>query len=262
MTNKLILTPYGYAEEDKIIKIDNSMCAEALSDGRLLIKDKDSGQLLEEFPKTLEASNIMLEPNNYMGYTLDDNTVKNIKSFKTTWAVPQYPAERNSKKTFFLWNGLNGGALQPVLVWGNGRACYRLQNWAFINNKYICGDEIEVKPGDEITGVISLLKAENEKWFYVVSFQYHSHIDLFVTRDSEATGVILCYESYTKEFNQIPSSKYCKMKDICLEMATEHPKPIYLDWHVRGDPIHTPSGNNTVIVNSSATNGEIDFYFH
>ncbi|MCF3424364.1 hypothetical protein, partial [Escherichia coli] len=104
MTNKLILTPYGYAEEDKIIKIDNSMCAEALSDGRLLIKDEDSGQLLEEFPKTLEASNIMLEPNNYMGYTLDDNTVKNIKSFKTTWAVPQYPAEQNSKKTFFLWN--------------------------------------------------------------------------------------------------------------------------------------------------------------
>lgn len=259
---KTILTPFGHVEEDKVIHLDNTMRIEISDKKHLVSVSNATGEIINDYGIASSDTIAPIKGKNYPGYTVVADA-SNIKSFKTTWIVPQKPKLETSQQTFFIWNGLAGGALQPVLTWGDGEAAYRIINWACLPGGYIYGNYVSVNPGDKITGIISLQKTEHGKWHYLLSFEGHPHADMMVVRDTEAKGVIQCFESYTTEMDKIPSSQFCSMENIHLEVTKGTSLPKEFNWKVTGGtPLPTPSGKNTVIMDSSTVNGRIDFYFH
>ncbi|HAY0331164.1 TPA: hypothetical protein JS309_004370 [Escherichia coli] len=259
---KKALTPFGYVDEDKVIHADKQMTIKINDDNHVVSVNTKTGVIMNDYGLACADSSSNLKGDNYPGYTADADA-SNIKLFKTTWVVPEKPTIADSTETFFIWNGLSGGALQPVLTWGNGESAYRVNNWAYIGGNYIEGTPVYVNSGDTITGVISLQKIEGGKWHYLLSFTGYPDADFIVARDTEALGVIQCFESYTTDLDRIPSSQFCAMKDIHLEVREGSQLPATFNWQVSGGtPLPTPSGKNTVIVDRSTQNGEIDFYFH
>ncbi len=259
---KTVLTPFGYIEEDKVIHLDNSMRLEISEGVHLVSVSNDTGNIMSDYGKISSNTQSDFKEEDYPGYTVVADA-SNIKCFKTTWTVPEKPKLEDSCDTFFIWNGLSGGGLQPVLTWGNGVSAYRINNWAFVGGRYAHGNYVSVEPGDTITGIITLQKVEGGKWYYLLSFEGYPDADFMVPRDTEAQGVIQCFESYTTDMDRIPSSQFCSMKDIHLEVTEGAPLPETFNWQVTGGtPLPTPSGKNTVIVERSTVNGQIDFYFH
>lgn len=259
---KTVLIPFGHVEEDKVIHLDNNMRIEISDKMHLVSVCKDTGIIINDYGEVSSNTRSNFKDSGYPGYTVSADA-SNIQLFKTTWIVPKKPHLEDSSATFFIWNGLDGGALQPVLTWGNGESAYRIINWAFIGNKYVYGNYVSVNPGDTITGIISLQKIESGKWHYLLSFDGYPDADFTVARDTEAQGVIQCFESYTSEMNKIPASKFISMKNIHLEVTEGSPLPEEFNWQVTGGtPLPTCNGEDTVIVDSSTVNGQIDFYFH
>ncbi|CAK8743117.1 hypothetical protein SODG_006267 [Sodalis praecaptivus] len=238
---KTVLTPFGRIEEDKVIHLENSMRIEISDKMHLISVCNDSGRIINDYGEASSNTLPNFKEDNYPGYTVFADA-SNIKSFKTTWIVPEKPQLEDSGDTFFIWNGLSCGALQPVLTWGNGESAYRIINWAFVGGKYVYGNYISVNPGDTITGIISLQKIESGKWHYLLSFDGYPDADFMVARDTEAQGVIQCFESYTTEMDRISSSQFCSMKNIHLEVTEGAPLPEEFNWQVTGGtPVPIPS---------------------
>jgi hypothetical protein len=189
----------------------------------------------------------------------------NIQSFTTTWVIPNKSLDTSASDivTNFLWNGLDGGALQPVMQWDNGYGSnYTLANWYFTDGSYFHGTVVPVLPGTSVTGVITFVSNTNDTtWTYKEQFLGVPSADVTVTRTSEATGVVECWEAYTQLMNLWPNQPYVAMKDIGLTLRSGSPTDT-LAWAPGGGSAPaTPTGLNTVIANNSSSSGEVDFYF-
>ncbi|NIG57132.1 RICIN domain-containing protein [Chitinophaga sp. Cy-1792] len=280
----MVITPYGlvpsthvFAVDNKtIIKLENGHLLKTFTDGRLT---EDLGTISEEARSAtdpyLYAARLRGESDgryasstanalvgtNYPGYTAQA-AASDIQSFSTKWVVPPVPQESASTATTFLWNGIDRGALQPVLMWGAtaGGAFYAIANWYYVGGNYYHGTYVTVTPGTQLEGVITHVSHTSTSWTYTESFTGYPIGDVTVTRPTEATGVIECWEAYTNIVTQWPSNLYSAMTNIHLTTRTTTP-PATFNWSVTGGAITTPSGYNTVIVNNSTSNGEIDFYF-
>ena len=199
-------------------------------------------------------------PSYYMGAAQND-----IKSFSTTWLVPNnpidYPQNGNQSKFFAIWNGLAGGALQPVLQWDNGQGPnYTILNEYFAYGHYFLGPTVKVTAGTKLIGRITYLSNTSTTWTYKLSFDGYPAADLTVVRETEATGLAQCFEAYSQLMSLWPNQALVAMKNINLTLRSGTP-PATIDWKYGGGsaPV-TPSGNNSVVVSNSSSNGEIDFY--
>ncbi|WP_328321514.1 hypothetical protein [Streptomyces sp. NBC_00388] len=181
----------------------------------------------------------------------------NIQSFDTTWTVPPKPSDSASTTTFFIWNGLSGGALQPVLQWGNGTAAYQIANWYYVGGKYAHGTYLSVAPGTSLTGKIDFVSAGNGTYTYKESFAGYPSADVTVERTSAADGVIECFEPYTDgDATKNPDAPDVAMKGIHLTGQSGHPAPSTLAWTGNG------SAAGTKVIDDSSSNGEVDLYFN
>lgn len=280
-------TPYGLVPLSDIIAVDQDETVKILPDRHVAkvirltgaivkdygVKPQDGLEQVDPYEYAAKRRMAYLQakpashPNtaeafyaNYPGHTAGAG-IKHVKSFSTTWIVPSKPEKTASKRTYFMWNGLARGALQPVLQWGRGTAHYAIANWAFVGGKYVHGKYIEVDPGIQLTGNISLESHDENGWEYKESFLGYSRADLYVPRQSEANDVMECFEAYTQNLSEWPANLYTSMDHISLSLW-QGTLPTKLNWYVRGRFIPTPSGNNTVIVKKSPNDGRIDFYFH
>lgn len=258
---ELILTPHGYIGKEKVIHLDNSMSIEISDYGHVVSVSNENGRIMNDYGPATPNTLLDSTKENQPGYSVVA-AASGIKSFKTTWTVPEKPLITNSPDTFFIWNGVARGKLQPVLMWGNGEPAYRLMNWASVGGNYVHGNYVFVNPGDTITGVVSLERVENGQWHYLISFEGYPYADLRVVSIREENGVSQCFESYARGSDRIPSNQICSMTNIHLEVIEGAYRPEKFDWRVLGHPANTPSGKNTDIVNRSTVNGQIDFYFH
>ncbi|WP_406141636.1 hypothetical protein [Streptomyces sp. NBC_01089] len=181
----------------------------------------------------------------------------NIQSFKTTWTVPPKPSDSTSTTTFFIWNGLAGGALQPVLQWGNGTAAYQIANWYYVGGKYAHGTYLSVSPGTSLTGRIDFVSQSNGTYTYKESFAGYPSADVTVNRTSAADGVIECFEPYTDgDATKNPDAPDVAMKNISLTGRPGHTAPPTIAW------TGNSSAASTKVVDSSSSNGEVDLYFN
>lgn len=265
MSDLFVPTPHGYMPKNKVIEIDNTQRMSVSSDGCLIVTSKLDGSLVKNYGKISEKSAQLktneISSENYPGWQSYADA-SNISEFRTSWAVPAEPEKKEPYGLFYIWNGLAGGGLQPVLSWGYHGAMYEISNWAFVGDTYVHGTYMEINSGDIITGVISFDGIEENTWVYNVTFEGYPDCDLQVGRDTSANGVAEVMESYTQDMTQIPSSLYCAMYDINMTVTDGSVLPAEFNWSVSGSAHDTPSGYNTVIVDSSTLNGEIDIYFH
>jgi hypothetical protein len=165
--------------------------------------------------------------------------------------------------TIFYWNALDGGAIQPVLQYDQGYGnAYTIANWYFTDGQYFHGTFVPVTPGTALQGVITFVSNPNDTtWNYKEAFTGYPTANVNIVRTTEATSPALCLEAYTQNLAQWPNQPYMAFTGIDVTMRSGTP-PATLAWTAGGGSVPvTPSGYNTVIVNNSATDGEVDMYF-
>ncbi|MFI5728738.1 glycerophosphodiester phosphodiesterase family protein [Kribbella sp. NPDC051587] len=250
----MIDTPYGPQPSSDVIAVAPGETVRS-SAGRLWKVDSRTGRTLADLGAASPAKErAATEASAGLGGACPSAAATNIKSFSTTWTVPSKPLEQDPRKTYFVWNGLSRGALQPVLGWGNNVAGYRLANWAYIGGKYVHGNFAAVDPGDQVTGLITFTGRTSAGWNYTVSVVGRPGLDLKVTRTGEAKDVIQCFEDVTNG-GPIPPDRLVRMHSIKLTTNSGAP-PATLRWVGRG------GSQATVVTDNSSSHGEVDLYFH
>ncbi|MGF7232582.1 RICIN domain-containing protein [Arachidicoccus sp.] len=198
---------------------------------------------------------------NYTGYYMGAD-ISNIQSFTTDWVVPVKPIDTTNLVTYFFWNGLSGGAIQPVLEWSNGRgAKYFIRNWYFANGQYYHGSYVDVTPGTSLHGFINFVSnTDDTTWTYQEGFTGYPSADVTIVRKSEATGLAECFEPYTSLMSRWPNQDYEAMTGIHLTLRSGT-TPSTISWYgINDGPRTTPTGANSIVKSTSSSNGEIDFY--
>jgi len=177
-----------------------------------------------------------------------------IQSFSTTWIVPLTPF---CDSTLFWWDGMDGGSLQPVLQWENGG--WTIANWYFTDD-YHHGEVVPVSAGDTLIGVIQYLSHTKDSFYYKESFIGHPEADVTFARTYLATEVDECIEAYTNTYLAFAPDTLTKMTGInCITTLGTHPPN--LKWTNNPPDLKTPAGYFPfVVVSSSSSNGEVDFY--
>ncbi|WP_183571966.1 hypothetical protein HDF18_03245 [Mucilaginibacter sp. X5P1] len=267
-SDALVLTPYGRVPASQVFADDPGTTV-SVENGRVVEKNDASGKVLKDFgaydaqtSNTPPGRNLALKLNSLAvtsgtGYYTSASVPAGdtIKKFTTRWIVPVAPT---NDSTQFLWNGLDGGSLQPVLQWGNGSTTWQIANWYYLNG-YHHGTYITIPAGTALTGVITLTAHTDTSYTYTESFTGYAAANVTVVRPTLANSTAECWESYTNSYIYFPNQSYVGMTNInCLTLEGTHPS---LPWVVSTGSITTPSGKNTVVVSDSGTNGEVDFYF-
>jgi len=306
----LVLTPYGMVPRSRVIALDSKTTTAVVS-GHLVKTELATGKVIQDFgPLTAEdleendpreyAAQLAVGASggggmkarsvapaggiNHRGYTAEAYTGP-VEFFSTKWVVPDLPANTTAHTTCFLWNGLDGGSLQPVLQWDQGKPGYTLSNWCFNNGHYHHGIFIPVAPGAVLEGAMTfisngtgqLTQSNNSGgpidpevgptpapipiWTYLLQFIGYPDGDITVSRSSVATSLIVCWEAYTTDTTQWPANLAAAMYDMNARLISG--KPISaLQWDVvGGTPVNTSTGFNTVFISNSSTHGEVDFYW-
>lgn len=289
MTNTATeMTPFGPVPASHVIHVEGNETVKVL-DGHLRRIDLTSGETLEDYGPVAAADTTALDPREHArelrlrhGIVESEEApppppfepvdlpgwttvvpMRNIKSLATTWTVPQSPA--NQDKFICFWNGLDGGALQPVLYWHNGDKCYYLWPWAYIAGNYVNGNRMVVKPGTEVTGLVEYLGKDGDGYKCKVSFVGHPVLDFIVVRPADQgppNNLIVCTEDRGQPLSDWPPDLKLTFRNIKLTMQPGFDPPDVLKWiaHSSGRP--TPSGKNAVIVDGDSRHGVVDHYFH
>lgn len=294
-TTGMVQTPYGLVPSERVHQVDNHTVAKVIG-GRLQLVDLTSGRLVSDLGAPSAADLAARDPYAYAGVlahgapaspgrvtTQSTNptfgttgasgtdlgsyytsaSLSGIQSLSTNWLVPNFPLDTTSPVTIFYWNALDGGALQPVLQYDQGYGnAYTLANWYFTAGNYFHGTFIPVTPGTSLQGVITFVSNPNDTtWNYKESFTGYPTGDVNIVRTTEADDPALCLEAYTQDLAKWPNQPYMAFTAIDVTMRSGTP-PATLTWTAGGGSVPvTPSGLNTVIVNNSSTNGEVDMYF-
>ncbi|MGG1943716.1 hypothetical protein AB1286_02775 [Trinickia sp. NRRL B-1857] len=281
--NGLVLTPYGHMPASDVVAVGAGEIV-GVSNGRLVSKDIQSGAIVADHGAVSEdassedprarAKRLCSEHLKahglsgdyldvvYPGYFTSAGATR-VGRFSTTWVVPEYPHEPD-EKTFFLWNGADGGTLQPVLQWANGLMGYTIANWAFVGGYAVHSTFLPVEPKEVLTGVIKYVGRSASYWTFKQSFENFVEADLTVERPNDISSICQCFEATSNEPRHWPVNEYTAMSKINLVRREGVTTPASLNWQISTTtkPPVTQSGKTTVIVSNSAVDGEIDFYFH
>lgn len=294
--SKMVSTPFGIIDATKIhyVEPENEI---AVIGGNIKKINSATGSIVDDYgistPKFMNAirtsatggssrgtlpnvnataaTNAALAGTLGNGYlaTYDIPIGKTIQSFSTSFVVPNNPTAFTTNQTFFLWNGLMSESgntfMQPVLEWGNSAGDrYAIRNWVAINDNYFYGNLVNVNPGTTLTGVMTLISATTNAYKYKVSFTGYPAADYTATFSEPATQLQECFETYTFNSAYLPSNAKADMKSnkLVYKGSTAN-QPI--TWQIAtpaSNPVVTPSGKNTVLVNNGGTNTQVQFYFH
>jgi len=186
--SKIILTPFGYRDEDCVLQLDNDAHVKSLPNGKLEIRTGTIVHIHSPNPKC--GNDIQQIKTNYeakrkfeKSSVKDKNGLKdgwldyagwypptgesNLNSFTSTYTVPGTPPSSDGQ-TLFYFIGMQDNddpsavnIVQPVLTWGNGKPQWYAQSWA------CCPSNISVSsppvfglnPGSTLNGVIKRVSA-------------------------------------------------------------------------------------------------------
>lgn len=260
----LVMTPYGQVPCSETVAINRHQTVKVV-DGRLRVFDLLTDEMLGDFG-SVPSGGIPTDPYAYAAqlrgeeetstppWWASDDSITAVLKFSATWRVPSIASGPESDGFFSLWNGLDDGALQPVLEWNNGFGKhYGIRNWAFISGKYVYGDLVKVEPGTLLTGNVQYRGMGSTRgYMYTLSFDGYPAADFTVWRSreqGEAKGVCLCFESY---HHSRPPDQMVAFTHIRLQQRWSNPTPPNINW---------TAGKRWVVVNSSSSDGELDYYW-
>jgi hypothetical protein len=254
----LTQTPYGLVPRSEVIEVGSGEGVK-LEGARLKRFDVRTGKELEDLGQVSEstlsadpyahAATLRGETQHQEGADKAANShyaaapANSVQSLRTTWKVPSTPTGTSADHVFFLWNGLQGGALQPVLDWRNGAGPqYGIANWAYVG-KYVHGPHITgISPQTPVTGAIDLVTYGSNSYTYQVSFAGYKEADLTVVR-AEAQPPCLCFEPYG---GARPPDQEVRFYDIVLRCRPGTNPPESLNW------------SGMKVADDSSSHGEVD----
>jgi hypothetical protein len=189
-----------------------------------------------------------------------------LRSFSTTWRVPPPPAS-SSGQTLFLFNGLQNtgpgyGILQPVLQWGpsaaGGGRYWSVASWYVTSRGQAFHTPlVRVEPGDELVGVMELLDEHDGKFSYRCELRGIPRTRLRLDNVAQLTWSTESLEAYgVHRCSDYPAAPSVPFRAI--ELRTDESPP--LRWTVV-DRV-TDCGQHAEVVSHSASDGQVDLFFH
>lgn len=189
--DEVVYTPSGPALRSQVHFVDSRHHLN-MKDGNIQIVENKTGSVSQEFrssvingnsniisnSKSKASKSVTPEDDGWMTYSQWDNsTITPISYLSTIWIVP-LPPTTNSNQTIFLFNGLcpNTWAwiLQPVLQWGvsaaGGGNYWSISNWYVDDSLFFCDTLINVSPGTNLQGIMTLTSDSSSNYSYNSSF--------------------------------------------------------------------------------------------
>lgn len=200
----------------------------------------------------------------YSGWT--NGSGNPISYFSTNWIVPPAPATQNGQ-TIFLFNGIEDAGfdviLQPVLQWGSSHAgggnYWSITNWFVGSSPTLFGPLIQVNPGDNLQGIMTLTNQNGTLFSYLSSFNGFPTADLTVTDIDELTWANETLECYdVTAFSDYPDTAMTAMTDIEIRLGSAGTQAT-LNWDVHNDV--TDNGQHCEIVSNASPGGSVYLYY-
>lgn len=285
-----VLTPVGYMDKSKVHYIAPGFQL-SMNQGHLQKVESATGKLVEDFgevkplePKYNLALRTTVQTSPFArggavvpyvqgwiaySYWTNTNTSNPITSFTTDWVVPSVPTTKGSQ-TVFLFNGMQNGTtsasyiIQPVLQWGpsaaGGGKYWSITNWYVSASSAFYGTLSNVSAGTSLHGILKQTAVSGSNYSYNSSFSgYPSSNALQINNVPQAYWASETLESYgvSNPSGMYPPNSFVAMKSIVMQQGSAYAP---LSWSTAQA---TPgSAQKAVIISNSASNGEVDLYFH
>jgi len=203
-----------------------------------------------------------------------------MKSFSTTWTVPPEP-KTTGAQLLYLFNGMqppDGSTIvQPVLQWGDSGPDQDGQNrtghfWTVASWIVPAPDgrtyhtpHLRVNPGDNLVGVIRLVKNVGGNCTYACEFRGLAATRFITPAIPELTWCVQTLEAYELNTSANPpydldvSSEYPGAKFTAFESIAIDGAPSGALWTVT-DYV-TKYGEHTIIKTNSTSGGQVQIYY-
>ena len=258
-----ILTPGGFRPGSAVHMIEQGHVLDA-TEGHMRKRDS-SGNVVGDFGSTGRAEASALSEGWITSAQWNASPSNPVTSFRTTWVVPEEPANQ-SRQTIFLFNGMQGFSplviLQPVLQWGElsagARKRWAVASWiVFGNGSAFVTKLVNVKPGDTLVGVMTLANPSGPVFAYSCEFEGIDGTTLAFLSSQPLTQLVETLEAYDLDScSAYPDSRQTAFRRISVRTGTTTPT---LKWSAQ-DQV-TDCGQHTRVVSNSATNGEVDIVY-
>jgi hypothetical protein len=279
-----VLTPLGWRPKSKVHIVQHGFHVSGAGN-RLRKIDSSTGKVVRKFT-TISSDITALSDFNVAGEDLLRIPVSGgwivnsawlnekeypISYFSSKWRVPKAPLTDNDQ-IIYLFNGLQQTAngpfiLQPVLQWRPsevaGSPSWYIANWYVgpHQKKIYKSEDIQVKEGDILQGVIRLTAQSGSKCSYLCSFAGYPVIDLPVADIQELKWACEALECYRfMEFSDYPDTQLTSFYDIDIRVRTGGADSnIPLKWDPK-EPIKD-NGQKCVIISDANPGGQTDLYY-
>jgi len=283
--DEVVYTPSGPALKSQVHFVDSRHHLN-MKDGNIQIVENKTGAVSQEFrssasngtnniisnSRSKASKSVTPDDNGWMTYSQWDNTtITPISYLSTNWIVP-LPPTTNSGQTIFLFNGLCPDTwawiLQPVLQWGvsaaGGGNYWAISNWYVDDSLYFCDTLMNVSPGTNLQGIMTLTSDSSSNYSYNSSFIVDSSGTILPGCNLQVNNIpILTWAFQTLEVYGVtqctdyPADTVVKMTNIIIKTDSINPTLVWTPQDA-----YTDFGQNTTIVSNSSTNGEVDIQFH
>jgi hypothetical protein len=266
MTSDVVLTPGGFRHRSLVHHVEDGHALQAV-EGRMRLKDLAS-DTLRDIPEPASKAVVPALGSGWITYAYWNNgSGAPISVFTTTWEVPPAPKTLNGQ-TIFLFNGIqnygaNFGILQPVLQFGQSAAgggnFWSIANWYVTSGgQAFFSTLVPVNVGDVLVGVMTLTGQTGTTFNYNSTFQGITSSTLVVQNIAELLWCNETLEAYGVQVcSDYPATGFTRMRGVGIQTGTARPR---ITW----TPVNrvTDCGQHTMVVSDSATEGEVDLYYH
>jgi hypothetical protein len=180
---KTRITPFGERPEECVIQVPSGATVTPGNGNELLIRvpaTETSAELLYSYPapdicsqdieeihrRKIKKQKTPQETNGWLDNVgwYPPSGQNNLKSFTSTYTVPQDPVNNNGPQVLFYFIGMQDNdapsavnIVQPVLTWGNGYHQWYVESWACCPKNITVSSPplFGLQPGSTLQGVIS-----------------------------------------------------------------------------------------------------------
>ncbi len=266
MLEETVVTPGGRRPRSHLQRVEPGR-ALYVDRGRVRMQDMKT-KVLSDFPAVAPPS--MQLPALGSGWITtaywDNGTGDSVTSFRTTWRVPPAP-KTQSKQLIYLFSGItrfsaNNAILQPVLQWGaspdGGGDRWAVASWyVHTTGQAYYTPLVDVNPGDVLVGSMAIVGQANGKFDYDCEFVGIDGTLLPIRNVDELLWCSETLEAYdVQACSDYPDADFTTFQNIDLRTGASVPK---VHWSVR-DTV-TTCGQHTVVVEDSATDGQVDVHY-
>lgn len=262
----LVLTPGGYRHPSLVHKVEKGEILR-ITDQEITIHDKKMAVRARVDLLGTRAGSIPSLGSGWISYaSWTNNTGTPISYFATSWVVPSEPSTKGSQ-TIFLFNGIDPSdpskaILQPVLQWGSsyagGGKYWSIASW------YVKGDGnafhtnlIQVNPGDELVGLMTLTGQASGKFSYRCEFVGFANSVLTIQDVEELVWCNQTLEAYSVDHcSDYPNAPYTAFQQIQIQTGASTPA---LSW----SPVDsiTDCGQDSEVASNANPGGEVDIFY-